>query len=57
MKRNKLWDTVLEWSDRDYDFYRLGLGYGFKLAVILTSALWVTGVIIVNENKNQQTLK
>lgn len=52
MKSNKYWNTI--WSDRDQEFYWSGTKFGFVTAAILTSALWVNSIAIMNAIKNHK---
>ncbi len=57
MKHHKYFNTL--WSERDQEFWWDGIKSGFTISMMLTSILWVDGIMLVNyikeriRNKNE----
>lgn len=55
MKGNKYWDTI--WSERDQEFVWSGMKIGFITSMILTSIIWIDGMMILSKVKESKHLK
>lgn len=54
MKSNKYWNTM--WSERDQEFIWSGIVIGFITSAVLTSALWIDGILLVDSIKNHKKI-
>lgn len=52
MKHHQYYNTI--WSDRDAEFWWDGVKDGLIIATILTSILWIDGMMFINYIKEQK---